>query len=62
MQNSFADFFGFSLVPEVFSEIATGPSSDIHFFLVGIVTLGTFSFSFMVYYDFSVKFAFVTVV
>ena len=49
-------------IPELLPQIATGTANDIHFSLIFVVTLGTFSASFFVYEDFSVVVAFVAVV
>ena len=42
MKNSCLDLLGLAGIPEVLSQIAAGPSGDIHLRMILVMTLGTF--------------------
>ena len=62
MQNSRLDFLGLADVPEVFAEVTARAARYVHFALVLVVADGAFPFVVVVYDNFAVEAAYLTIV
>ncbi len=54
MHDPGADFFCFSNIPEIFTQIPAGSADDIHFCMILISTLRAFPFKIIIDHDLAV--------
>lgn len=62
MKNSCLDLLGLAGIPEVLSQIAAGPSGDIHLRMILVMTLGTFPLHVIIDHDLTIIATYLTVI